>query len=431
LTQAQLSRTENGPAVTDLAKLIPIAHTLGIPADLLWFKLPKDRPSKPARPAISIRSQDGSVAEATANTDENISQAIGQSAPDITNEEDDMQRRQLLHGILAGASSALPASALANLVQLEQVRQSLDRLFEGSAIGTSTLERWDALPGEYGQRYQTVAPGQLLTDVASDFVELQYLLGQRQATKGRVTLCRASSQLATLAGIFLAAQGDKRSAQNWFYTAGLAASEAGDRQLAGLALVRSGIVFLYHGAPERALAKLAKAQFLLGTNPTSWRARALVVEARAQAKLGKANEAKQALIQAETTFQNMSATALRDPALGYTERQFYFTVGNAYTHLGMSDEAGQMQAQALSMYHASEYLDPALIQLDQAQCLVNQGEADSASQKAIAAITAVPLEHRGLVTHYGSSFYDQLPMPARATASGRELKELLTTRAGI
>lgn len=43
LTQAQLSRIESGPAVTDLAKLTAWARTLHIPSHLLWFKLPGDR----------------------------------------------------------------------------------------------------------------------------------------------------------------------------------------------------------------------------------------------------------------------------------------------------------------------------------------------------------------------------------------------------
>lgn len=49
LTQAQLSRIENGSAVTDLAKLIPIVKTLGIPADLLWFKMPGQQVGADAR----------------------------------------------------------------------------------------------------------------------------------------------------------------------------------------------------------------------------------------------------------------------------------------------------------------------------------------------------------------------------------------------
>ena len=47
VTQAQLSRIENGPPVTDLARLMPWALALGIPEELLWFKLPKERTDLP------------------------------------------------------------------------------------------------------------------------------------------------------------------------------------------------------------------------------------------------------------------------------------------------------------------------------------------------------------------------------------------------
>ncbi|GGO82511.1 helix-turn-helix domain-containing protein [Wenjunlia tyrosinilytica] len=40
VTQAQLSRIENGSAPQDLSKLMQWAHSLKIPASLLWFKLP-------------------------------------------------------------------------------------------------------------------------------------------------------------------------------------------------------------------------------------------------------------------------------------------------------------------------------------------------------------------------------------------------------
>ena len=41
LDQTQLSRIENGPALTDLHRLMQWAHVLGIPTDLLWFKVPR------------------------------------------------------------------------------------------------------------------------------------------------------------------------------------------------------------------------------------------------------------------------------------------------------------------------------------------------------------------------------------------------------
>ena len=47
LTQAQLSRLENGPTLKDLGRLAHYARTIGIPAPLLWFKL-ADTPEKDA-----------------------------------------------------------------------------------------------------------------------------------------------------------------------------------------------------------------------------------------------------------------------------------------------------------------------------------------------------------------------------------------------
>lgn len=50
ITQTQLSRVENGPAIKDLDKLIQWARTLSIPAHLLWFKLPEQRHTR--HPAV-------------------------------------------------------------------------------------------------------------------------------------------------------------------------------------------------------------------------------------------------------------------------------------------------------------------------------------------------------------------------------------------
>jgi hypothetical protein len=59
LTQAQLSRVEGGPAITDLSKLVPWARTLKIPSQR--FKLP-DAPSEtedalPAAPPAGVGDQ--------------------------------------------------------------------------------------------------------------------------------------------------------------------------------------------------------------------------------------------------------------------------------------------------------------------------------------------------------------------------------------
>jgi hypothetical protein len=47
ITQPQLSRIENGPAVVDLGRLTQWARLLGIPSDLLWFQVPQQRTARP------------------------------------------------------------------------------------------------------------------------------------------------------------------------------------------------------------------------------------------------------------------------------------------------------------------------------------------------------------------------------------------------
>ncbi|NED10593.1 helix-turn-helix transcriptional regulator [Streptomyces sp. SID9124] len=47
LNQAQLSRIESGKPPQDLAKLMRWAHSLRVPADLLWFKLPDTKQAAP------------------------------------------------------------------------------------------------------------------------------------------------------------------------------------------------------------------------------------------------------------------------------------------------------------------------------------------------------------------------------------------------
>lgn len=57
LTQAQLSRIENGRAPEELSKLIRYSQILGIPAELLWFALPGEprvRPAAETRPPIFL-----------------------------------------------------------------------------------------------------------------------------------------------------------------------------------------------------------------------------------------------------------------------------------------------------------------------------------------------------------------------------------------
>ncbi|MGW0822540.1 hypothetical protein [Streptomyces sp. NPDC002845] len=340
---------------------------------------------------------------------------------EVLGEEDDMKRRTLLRGLVMGSGLGVSGGALEVLAT---ARQRMDSTLETTTVSQATLERWESAVFEYAHAYQTVPPQQLLGDVIADFIELQGLLEQRQPIRFRQSLCRSAGQLAALAGIFMSALGAHREARGWFHTGRLAAAEASDAQLEALMGVRTAIVSLYYGSPASAYDQAARARHALGNSAGPAASRALVVEARALARLGRGNEAFPLLQQAEDTFDLLTHEERNDPALGYTERQLLFTVGNAWTHVGRTEEAWRAQRLALDLYPADEYLDPTLIRMDRAVCLARSGEPEEAYRTATEALTSLPDEHRtGMVLKYAADFHrvaGRTDIPART-----EFAELL------
>lgn len=139
LTQAQLSRIENGRAPEELSKLMHWADTLGVPSDVLWFKLPSERNPKPRpRPTsaqISRRRPQPPVRSGVGMTP--LPNASEQTMADV-------QRRTLLSGGLAALS--LPALGVDDLrhiaAALENARRYLDHevvdYFEGQITACAT-----------------------------------------------------------------------------------------------------------------------------------------------------------------------------------------------------------------------------------------------------------------------------------------------------
>jgi tetratricopeptide (TPR) repeat protein len=333
---------------------------------------------------------------------------------EVLGEEDDMRRRTLLRGLVIGSGLGVSEGALDVLAA---ARQRMDSTLETSTVGQATLERWESTVFEYPHAYQVAPPQQLLGDVVADFIELRELLEQRQPIRYRRRLCRSAGQMAALAGIFMSALGAHREARGWFHTGRLAAAEAGDAQLEAALAVRSAIVSLYYGSPASAYDQAARARNALGNSKCPAASRALVVEARALARMGRGDEALPLLKQAEATFSFLTYEERSDPALGYTERQLLFHVGNAYTHLGSTEEAWQAQWLALDMYPQDEHLDPTLIRMDRATCLARSGEPEEAYRVASDAITSLPDEHRtGMVMKYAADFHrvaGRADVPAR------------------
>ena len=94
------------------------------------------------------------------------------------------------------------------------------------------------------------------------------------------------------------------------------------------------------------------------------------------------------------------------------------------------NEANAMQERALRLYRPTEHLDPALIRLDQATCLVFDDQADAGCELAASTLrNAAQLHRTGLLMHYGHEFYNGLSAAARRSSAAGELQALLMAQA--
>jgi len=254
ITQAHLSRIENGVPLKDLDKLIHWARTLRVPAHLLWFKLPEPD-QEVNESARSIPAEDYDLA----------------IAPNCRQEFtglDDMNRREVLR-LMSMAGALMAASQIegrldwarltdfANgMTRLDPVtgdeyparkRTSLapsagladsQSLHSGMArLTPDTLQDLDQLIGRYQVLYHSVAPAVLLTPVMAHLDTVRDLLRQAPDSSIRRTLLVNRARVATLAGRLAFFDLRDPMAARGYFTLGLeAATEATDHHQAAIVL---------------------------------------------------------------------------------------------------------------------------------------------------------------------------------------------------
>lgn len=326
----------------------------------------------------------------------------------------------------------------ATLSALRALRRGMVAVLEPS-ICEAAIEQRERRALEYGGYYQIVSPTRILAESAQDFAEARALLEQRMPADVRIRLCRIAAQLAGTAGIALVALGEHREARAWFHVAQLAADETGDRALRAWLLAREAVIPFYYGAPAPALALAERARLLAGSTPCATAAWAPSLEARALARMGRQREAQDALRLAQTIFLRLEAADTADTAYGYTERQLVWHEGSMWTALGDTRRAQAALRRAHELYAPTEFLDQALIALDEATCLIRVGETTVACREAGRVLLSLPPEHlTGIVVNRARDLL--LSLPARAAHAGatQDLREVihhcghpaLTTRPG-
>jgi hypothetical protein len=327
--------------------------------------------------------------------------------------------------VLTGPIMDSPQQLPATLPSLAVIRARMTAALS-PPLAEVTIEQWERRAAEHGQEYQVLPPARLLHDSVQDFMEIQQMLEQSQATDARARLCRVTAQLAGTAGIALVALGEHREARRWYQVAQLAADETGDRALRAWLLAREAVIPFYFGAPAAALALAERARLLAGATVCATAAWAPALEARALARLGRHREAQDALRLAQAAFARLGAAETGDTAYGYTERQLVWHEGSMWTMIGDTRRAQRALHEARGLYGPEEHLDRALITMDEATSLIGVGEVSVACRETERLLLGLPAEHlTGIVVARARELLGVVPARAAISAPVRDLRALL------
>ncbi|MGC4761389.1 helix-turn-helix domain-containing protein [Micromonospora sp. DT46] len=282
ITQAQLSRVENGPPLVHLDRLTHWAQVLRIPLARLWFALPGQAPQS-SDTAAEVSSRPGQQS----------------SGPDEG-------RRALLAGIAAVAAGA----GLVGGVGLVQPRR----------IGAADVARLNAVLELYRSVDYECGGGLLYQEVAR-FAESVYRMLDWSHPAGLTpSLVAAVAAARQLAGWTALDAGRHHDAQRHFVAGERAALTAGDVLLAAMIRYSQAkqLQHLRHNRDALATLQLAHAQ--LGTHATpAIRALLWGAEAASVAALGDHRTAVTTLGKASDQFERIDSE--REPGwLGFYDR---------------------------------------------------------------------------------------------------------------
>ncbi|MET8527982.1 XRE family transcriptional regulator [Micromonospora sp. NPDC005172] len=307
ITQAQLSRVENGSPLVHLDRLAHWAQLLGIPASCLWFALP-GRPQQAATRALS----------ASVSTD----------APGAGPDEG---RRALLAGIAAVAAGA----GLLGGSELVQPRR----------IGTADIARLNAVLELYRSVDRETGGGLLYREVARFAESVYRMLDWSHPAEVTPSFIAAVASARQLAGWTALDAGQHGDAQRHFVAGERAALTADNAPL--VAMIRYAqakqLQHLRHNRDALATLQLTYAQ--LGSHATP-AAKALLWGAKAAsiAALGDHQTALSALGKASDQFERIDKE--REPAwmAFYDRGELFAQYGRVYRDMARIDRRHSSEA---------------------------------------------------------------------------------------
>lgn len=322
-------------------------------------------------------------------------------------------------GRVAGGGESL------TVVTAATARRELDRTLGSGTVVASRLDQIEECADAHRWSYVREAPLVMLSRLILDLADVRTLAEQRQPGMVQIRLSRITGELAVLVADTLMKLGLIAEARAWYRTARMAADDTPDVRLRVRVRAQESMLPYYYGDPAGTVRLTREAQHLAGGNHSSATALAAAAEARALARLGRADDARSALQTAQNVFEQIDAHG-DDALLDFPEKRLLLYLSGTLTYLGRTREARDVQDKALALYTDTFLIDPALLLLDRAVCAALENEPDEACIIAANAVLGVPAGHRTeILRARAEDVIGHLTPDQRRGVAANQLREVL------
>lgn len=406
ITQAQLSRIENGPPPVHLDRLVQMARLFRIPAHLLWFVLPTtrfgrqfetDETAALTHPLTQVAAQQSPYVALLPPSDvcDGMNMWSALITPELANQftrEDLMLDRRTVTRAMAGGA------VLGGIALLEPVERWLFNSTEephvargGSVgprlkIGYQEIEEIERVALIFRAWDDQFGGGLRRKAVVGQLNEVANLLTEPHPQEIARRLQGTMAQLSETAAVMSWDSGEQALAQRYYILALRSAQLAGDTPFVATVLAGMARQLLYLDRPADALELVRLAlDRLVGQGTPAVSAMLHTREAWAYARQGRISAFRRAMDKAEEAFAEKACT-FEPPWIEYFDAaELNGTMGGrllelAHEHPGLAGEASDRIELAISHRRAGRLRSSALDRLGLAESRLIQGEVDEAAR---------------------------------------------------
>lgn len=316
--------------------------------------------------------------------------------------------------------------------QVDAARSLVDRTLATATVSAIQLDLLDEQVLWAREQYVYTPPAPMIKLLLGRLVEVEDLSAHRQPAAVQVRLSELTAVLATLIADALMKLGHLPRSQSWYATARNAADDSGNTELRARVRAQAAMLPFYYGPLKAAVSLSREARIICRGRPSATAAFASAAEARALAKLGDVEGAKDALRYAAAAFEQSGAGGAADnDAFGFPERRFRLYESGTLTSLGRTSQARHVQEAALALYPTKTGIDPALLSFEAAICLAQDRSPTEACQLAGATFLRILPAHRTpIVEERAREVINALPPGTQSGRAARELREILALPPG-